>query len=53
MIISWDNLLDHIQGDKQNCVIEEKIGLVALAEIHVFFSVVFGKLLSLYMQSPK
>ena len=43
------------QGDKQDCVIEEKIGSVALAEIHVFFSFVFGKLFSIYiyMQSPK
>jgi hypothetical protein len=28
------------QGDKQVCVIEENIGSVALAEIHVFFSFV-------------
>jgi hypothetical protein len=41
------------QGDKQVCVIEENIGSVALAEIHVFFSFVFGKLFSIYMQSPK
>ena len=41
------------QGDKQDCLIEEKIGSVALAEIHVFFSFVFGKLFSIYMQSPK
>ena len=41
------------QGDKQDCVIEGKIGSVALAEIHVFFSFVFGKLFSTYMQSPK
>ena len=41
------------QGDTQDCVIEEKIGSVALAEIHVFFSFVFGKLFSIYMQSPK
>ena len=36
------------QGDKQHCVIEENIGLVELAEIHVFFSFVFGKLFSIY-----
>jgi hypothetical protein len=41
------------QGDTQDCVIEEKIGSVALAEIHVFFSFVIGKLFSIYMQSPK
>ena len=37
------------QGDKQDCVIEEKIGSVALAAIHVFFSFVFGKLFSIYI----
>jgi hypothetical protein len=36
------------QGDKQDCVIEEKIGSVALAEIDVLFSFVFGKLFSIY-----
>ena len=36
------------QGDKQDCVIEEKIGSVALAEKHVFFSFIFGKLFSIY-----
>ena len=41
------------QGDTQDCVIEEKIGSVALAEIYVLFSFVFGKLFSIYMQSPK
>jgi hypothetical protein len=30
-------------------VIEEKIGSVALAAIHVFFSFVFGKLFSIYI----
>jgi hypothetical protein len=37
------------QGDKQDCVIEEKIGSVALAEIHVFFSFVFDQLFSIYI----
>ena len=41
------------QGDKQDCVIDEKIGSVAFAVIHVFVSFVFGKLFSIYMQSPK
>ena len=45
--------LHNKNNDKQGCVIEEKIGSVALAEIRVFFSFAFGKLFSIYMQSPK